>query len=173
METYELSELKSVIDRLKECEISHEILQPLEKLYREYDTNAISIKWSIEDVFCVAPYLNSEQAYEILLELVKYHDADIGISWTNIDIALDDIRPDHIVETLPKSAWIAEFDSLSEEESRRLYVEKMQDVIECDECYIFDKCDAYATDGEEHYLRINDRINENWYRVSEPINSEE
>ena len=46
----------------------------------------ISIVWSTEDVLCVRPDLNKEEARKVLYELDHSHDATIGINWEVIDI---------------------------------------------------------------------------------------
>jgi len=46
----------------------------------------ISIVWSTEDVLCVRPDLNKEEARKVLYELDHNHDATIGINWEVIDI---------------------------------------------------------------------------------------
>ena len=55
----------------------------------------INITWSTEDVLhqakekCVR--LTEDEANEILLQMEREHDADIGISWTTIDVYIDDL----------------------------------------------------------------------------------
>ena len=53
----------------------------------------ISIIWSTEDVLHQAKQkdvkLTEDEANEILLQMERKHDADIGISWTTIDVYID------------------------------------------------------------------------------------
>jgi hypothetical protein len=55
----------------------------------------ISIIWSTEDVLHQAKQkdvkLTEDEANEILLQMERKHDADIGISWTTIDVYIDDL----------------------------------------------------------------------------------
>ena len=55
----------------------------------------ISIIWSTEDVLHQAKEkgvkLTEDEANEILLQMERKHDADIGISWTTIDVYIDDL----------------------------------------------------------------------------------
>ena len=55
----------------------------------------ISIIWSTEDVLHQAKQkdvkLNEVEANQILLQMERKHDADIGISWTTIDVYIDDL----------------------------------------------------------------------------------
>ena len=55
----------------------------------------INITWSTEDVLHQAKQkgvkLTEDEANEILLEIERKHDADIGISWETIDVYIDDL----------------------------------------------------------------------------------
>lgn len=55
----------------------------------------ISIIWSTEDVLHQAKEkgvnLTEDEANEILLQMERKHDADIGITWTTIDVYIDDL----------------------------------------------------------------------------------
>ena len=55
----------------------------------------INITWSTEDVLHQAKEkgvnLTEDEANEILLQMERKHDADIGISWTTIDVYIDDL----------------------------------------------------------------------------------
>ena len=55
----------------------------------------ISIIWSTEDVLHQAKEkgvnLTEDEANEILLQMERKHDADIGISWSTIDVYIDDL----------------------------------------------------------------------------------
>ena len=55
----------------------------------------ISIIWSTEDVLHQAKQkdvkLTEDEANQILLQMERKHDADIGISWTTIDVYIDDL----------------------------------------------------------------------------------
>ena len=55
----------------------------------------INITWSTEDVLHQAKQkgvnLTEDEANEILLEMERKHDADIGISWETIDVYIDDL----------------------------------------------------------------------------------
>ena len=55
----------------------------------------ISIIWSTEDVLHQAKEkgvkLTEDEANQILLQMERKHDADIGISWGTIDVYIDDL----------------------------------------------------------------------------------
>ena len=55
----------------------------------------IHIGWSTEDVLQRAKdndvKLTEDEANSILLEIQRDYDADIGISWTTIDVYIDDL----------------------------------------------------------------------------------
>jgi hypothetical protein len=49
----------------------------------------IAVPWSIEDVQGIRPHLTTEQAWEVLEEVKRKHDAEYGISWTTLEIWAD------------------------------------------------------------------------------------
>ncbi|MCA9215588.1 MAG: hypothetical protein KDB27_21130 [Planctomycetales bacterium] len=51
----------------------------------------IAIIWSIDDVLAVRPDLSHKQAWEVLKYVKHYHDAEIGISWTGLGLAVIDL----------------------------------------------------------------------------------
>ncbi|MEC8306439.1 MAG: hypothetical protein VXZ72_01070 [Chlamydiota bacterium] len=55
----------------------------------------INITWSTEDVLHQAKQkgvnLTEDEANEILLEMERKHDADVGINWETIDVYIDDL----------------------------------------------------------------------------------
>ena len=55
---------------------------------------SISIEWSSEDVQSIRPDLNDEQAYEVLLMVEKYHDAEIGVNWNVLSAVADEYFPE-------------------------------------------------------------------------------
>ena len=60
----------------------------------ENPTQKISITWAIEDVLQMAEEmdveLTDEEAGEILENIERHHDAELGISWTTIQCAIED-----------------------------------------------------------------------------------
>jgi hypothetical protein len=42
---------------------------------------SIAIVWHIDDVLQVRPELSREQAFEVLKQAKRYHDANVGINW--------------------------------------------------------------------------------------------
>ena len=42
---------------------------------------SIAIVWHIDDVLGVRPDLSREQAFEVLKQAKKHHDANVGINW--------------------------------------------------------------------------------------------
>jgi len=57
-------------DKQKAGDVLHEAFQ-----------NEIHIVWSVGDVQTVAPKLTDEEAREILREVERHHDAEIGVNW--------------------------------------------------------------------------------------------
>lgn len=54
----------------------------------------IAIIWSIEDVQAVRPRLTAEQAWEVLEEVKRKHDAVWGVCWMTLEIWADKLFPD-------------------------------------------------------------------------------
>jgi hypothetical protein len=54
----------------------------------------IAAIWCIEDVKGIRPHLSDEQAGEVLEEVGRKHDADLGISWTTLEVFADEMFPD-------------------------------------------------------------------------------
>lgn len=50
----------------------------------------ISIKWHIDDIRLRDKTLTEEECSEILTDIEKYHDANIGINWDIIDSYIDE-----------------------------------------------------------------------------------
>lgn len=53
----------------------------------------IAVPWSIEDVQGIRPHLTAEQAWEVLEEVKRKHDAEYGISWTTLEVWADELFP--------------------------------------------------------------------------------
>jgi transposase-like protein len=53
-----------------------------------YDRKIAAI-WCIEDVQGIRPDLTAEQAWEVLEEVSRKHDAEYGISWTTLECMAD------------------------------------------------------------------------------------
>jgi hypothetical protein len=53
----------------------------------------IAILWSIEDVKTVRPDLTEVQAWQVLTQAERRHDADVGISWHTLECLADNIFP--------------------------------------------------------------------------------
>lgn len=49
----------------------------------------IAAIWCIEDVLSIRPDLTAEQAWEVLEEVSRKHDAEYGISWTTLQCMAD------------------------------------------------------------------------------------
>jgi len=54
--------------------------------------------WCIEDVQEVRLDLTDDQAWEVLQEVERKHDAEFGISWTSLKIFADELFPQTIDE---------------------------------------------------------------------------
>ena len=54
----------------------------------------IAVIWSVEDVKEVRPELTDNQAWHVLLETRRCHDACIGINWDVLDTVADELYPE-------------------------------------------------------------------------------
>jgi hypothetical protein len=54
----------------------------------------IAVIWSIEDVQGIRPHLTDDQAFEVLEQVGRKHDAEWGISWTTLETVADDMFPE-------------------------------------------------------------------------------
>ncbi|MEW4571325.1 hypothetical protein AB1L88_25915 [Tautonia sp. JC769] len=59
--------------------------------------------WGIDDVISIRPDLSHEQAWEILLQAEKQHDANIGINWDVLSC-----HASHLCGDAPESAEAGE-----------------------------------------------------------------
>jgi hypothetical protein len=55
--------------------------------------HSIAAIWCIDDVRWVRPHLTEEQAWEVLEQVDRKHDAEYGISWTTLETVADDLFP--------------------------------------------------------------------------------
>jgi hypothetical protein len=55
--------------------------------------NQIAAIWSIVDVQGVRPHLTDEQAWEVLEEVGRKHDAEWGITWVTLETMADELFP--------------------------------------------------------------------------------
>jgi len=74
-----------------------------EELLREGDAKtaeiilAVSLRdylvryWHIDDVFELAPYLSDDEARQVLAHVDETHDANVGINWGVLDIAVQSL----------------------------------------------------------------------------------
>ena len=51
----------------------------------------VAIRWYIEDVQAVRSDLNDDQAWVVLRQARKQHDADAGINWTVLEGVAEDL----------------------------------------------------------------------------------
>lgn len=68
----------------------------LHKLLAE--RNQIAIIWDIEDVQTLRPDLGDEQAWQVLEQVERHHDAGIGIHWEVLEIHAQVLFPEPIEE---------------------------------------------------------------------------
>jgi hypothetical protein len=54
----------------------------------------IAVIWSIEDVQHVRPDLTDDQAWQVLLEVDRRHDAEHGINWQTLEYVAEDLFGD-------------------------------------------------------------------------------
>ena len=87
--------LKAVIEHLRKTGQSNSLSDELAEHVRVLSQYEASLKdcaidvWHVEDVKSRRPDLSGEQCREVLRDLVKNHDAEIGINWDTIDYAAD------------------------------------------------------------------------------------
>jgi len=55
---------------------------------------SIAAIWCIDDVKGIRPHLTDDQAWEVLEEAGRKHDAEYGISWTTLEVFADMMFPD-------------------------------------------------------------------------------
>jgi hypothetical protein len=67
---------------------------------RELDIDAIlaerrqiAVIWSVEDVQQVRPDLTDDQAWEVLQQVDRKHDAELGINWLTLECFADELFP--------------------------------------------------------------------------------
>ena len=53
----------------------------------------IAAIWGIEDVQELRPDLDADQAWEVLRDVDRHQDAELGITWTTIRFAADELYP--------------------------------------------------------------------------------
>jgi len=57
------------------------------------NTRQVAIVWDISDVKSERPDLTDEQAMEVLQDISKHHDADLGVCWETIRVVADNLFP--------------------------------------------------------------------------------
>jgi hypothetical protein len=65
------------------------IIHFVERLLAHY--RMISVPWCIDDVQGIRPDLTTDQAWEVLTEVGRKHDAEYGISWLTLEIMADEL----------------------------------------------------------------------------------
>lgn len=63
------------------------------KAKREKLPDTISIIWSIADVQEVRPKLSKTKCREILQEVLRQHNAELGVTWETIESVADELFP--------------------------------------------------------------------------------
>jgi hypothetical protein len=53
----------------------------------------VAIIWCVEDVQAVRPGLTDDQAWKVLKESAREHDAEIGINWMALQCMADELFP--------------------------------------------------------------------------------
>jgi hypothetical protein len=54
----------------------------------------IAPSWCVQDVQRVRPDLTNEQAWDVLEEVGRKHDAELGISWLTLECFADELFPE-------------------------------------------------------------------------------
>src|SRR5438309_1641686 len=85
---------EALLARLRTCDAGTEpfdINQLVHRLLAE--RQQIAAIWAIEDVQEVRPNLTDDQAWLVLEEVWHKHDAELGISWTTLEVFADELYP--------------------------------------------------------------------------------
>jgi hypothetical protein len=56
-------------------------------------TREIAIIWTVEDVQGVRPDLDDKQAFKVLENIKRNHDAEVGVNWDVIDVVAGILYP--------------------------------------------------------------------------------
>jgi len=67
--------------------------QQLDLINHLTEQRRIAVIWSVEDVQHLRPDLTDNQAWHVLLETRRCHDASIGINWNVLDTVADELYP--------------------------------------------------------------------------------
>jgi len=54
----------------------------------------IALVWSIEDVQQVRPDLTDEQAWDVLQDVRRHHDAELGVNWLTLECVAENLFGD-------------------------------------------------------------------------------
>jgi hypothetical protein len=54
----------------------------------------IAIIWSIEDVQFMRPDLTDDQAWQVLGQVKRHHDAEFGVNWQTLECVAEDLCGD-------------------------------------------------------------------------------
>ena len=58
-----------------------------------YELKKLVTTWCVDDVQSVREDLNDEQAFEVLIRVDHYFDAEYGICWDTLKINADELFP--------------------------------------------------------------------------------
>jgi len=103
-DSVELSQDKIHAQRDEYIKICREWLEAKMTKKIEIADDEIAIIWSVEDIKTQCPWLNDDDAYEVLCRLDQKHDASIGINWDVIDVTAD-IMFGEKYDGVDKSNW--------------------------------------------------------------------
>jgi len=72
------------------------------KTHDEQTPKSISITWHIDDIRAIenGQDLTDDQCYDVLCNIKKHHDANIGINWDVIVDAIWDYKLEHNLKTI-------------------------------------------------------------------------
>ncbi len=68
-------------------DVNHHVRELLAKHH------SIAAIWSTDDVRGVRPQLTEDQAWEVLQQVDRHHDASWGICWITLETVADDLYP--------------------------------------------------------------------------------
>ena len=88
-------------------DILMQVIQDLHcELERRPNANWIFLAWHVDDVRSERPHLTEDQGREVLRNLRRNHDANIGINWEVIDVVADILypAPDNLAEQRKEEA---------------------------------------------------------------------
>lgn len=98
--TNQLVQLKSLIQELTPLlqlpVIGNMVLTDVNNILDKVTDNSkgfVEFRWYVDDVREVCPYLNQDEALEVLREMKRNNNAEIGVNWDSIQSTAESMYP--------------------------------------------------------------------------------